>query len=93
MTPSILSSKRECYLTGKSYMLDRHHIFKGSRRNSSEKYGLWVYLDHEVHMKLHSHSKPYETAENDLKILGQKAFEKRSGTREQFMSIFGVNYL
>lgn len=90
---SLVSNERKCYATGVEVGLDRHHIFRGSRRNASEKHGLWVYLAHDVHMKLHDHTPPYETLENDLKAVAQKAFEDNGGTREDFMRIFGANYL
>lgn len=90
---SIIQTTKECYVTYRTDNLDRHHIFKGSRRKNAEKYGLWVYLNHNVHMALHDHLKPYETLENDLKPIAQKAFEEQLGTREEFMKIFGANYL
>ena len=93
MTDSIIQSEKRCYVSGAEYNLDSHHIFKGSRRNASEKHGLKVWLRHDIHMALHDHRKPYETLENDLKIIGQKAFEDNGGTREEFMSAFGANYL
>lgn len=68
-------------------------VFKGSRRKLSEKYGLKVWLRHDVHLDMHDHRKPYDTLENDLKKVAQKAFEKKVGTREEFMQIFGQNYL
>lgn len=68
-------------------------VFKASRRKLSEKHGMWVYLNHTVHMQMHDHTPPYETLENDLKLIGQQAFEDNGGTREKFMKIFGCNYL
>lgn len=68
-------------------------VFKASRRNQSERHGLWVWLRHDVHMALHDHRKPYETLENELKAVAQKAFEEKGGSREDFMKIFGCNYL
>lgn len=90
---SIISNERKCYLTGRTDNLDRHHCFKASRRKIAEEWGCWVYLNHEVHMKLHDHSKPFETAENDLKIVAQEAFEESVGDRELFRNIFGASYL
>lgn len=91
---SIISNEHRCYATGRmDCCLDRHHVFKGSRRNKSEEYGLWVYLAHDVHMAMHDHRKPYETLENDLKEVAQRAFEEKAGTREEFMRIFGASYL
>lgn len=69
------------------------NVFKASRRKAAERYGLWVWLRHDVHMKLHDHCPPYETLENDLKRVAQEAFEANGGTREEFMASFGCNYL
>lgn len=44
-------------------------------------------------MALHDHRKPYDGLENYLKEVGQRAFEKNGGTREEFMQAFGANYL
>lgn len=44
-------------------------------------------------MVMHDHRKPYETLENDLKAIGQQAFEDNGGSRDDFMAIFGANYL
>lgn len=93
MADSIIQSRRECYATGRTDNLDAHHVFKASRRKLSEKYGLKVWLNHSVHMQMHDHTPPYETLENDLKAIAQQAFEDNGGTREEFMEIFGANYL
>lgn len=69
------------------------NVFKASRRKAAEKYGLWVWLRHDVHMAMHDHRPPYETLENDLKRVAQRAFEANGGTREEFMASFGCNYL
>lgn len=90
---SIIQRDKRCYVSGSEYGLDSHHIFKGSRRKASENYGLKVWLRHDIHLDMHDHRKPYETLENELKVIGQQAFEDNGGTREEFMSIFGANYL
>lgn len=93
MSESIIQGERRCYATGRSDHLDRHHCFKSSRRKHAEKHGLWVWLNHEVHMAMHDHRAPYETLENELKVVAQRAFEESGGTREDFMRVFGANYI
>lgn len=93
MSESIMQSERICYATGATVGLDRHHCLKGSRRKKADEHGLWVWLRHDVHMKLHDHNPPYEKLEEALKIAAQRAFEENGGTREEFMAIFGCNYL
>lgn len=93
MADSIIQDERKCYVTGAEHPLDKHHIFKGSRRNTSEAVGAWVWLRHDVHMAMHDHCKPYETLENDLKVVAQQAFEDQGRTREEFRQYFGASYL
>ena len=90
---SIIQSDKRCYITGAEYGLDEHHVFKGSRRKASERYGLKVWLCHDIHMAMHDHRKPFDTLENDLKVIAQEMFEANGGTREEFMQAFGANYL
>lgn len=93
MADSIIQSEKKCYISGATSGLHLHHVFKGSRRKLSEKYGLKVWLRWDIHLDMHDGRKPYETLENELKIVGQQAFEDNGGTREEFMKIFGCNYL
>lgn len=93
MTASIIQQEKRCYVTGATTGLDAHHCFKSSRRKAAERYGLKVWLRHDVHMAMHDHMPPYETLENELKAVAQQAFEDRGGTRDDFMRIFGANYL
>lgn len=86
--------KRQCFVTGKEYgALDRHHCLHGWRRKKADQYGLWVWLDHDVHMKLHSHCAPYESLDDALKIAAQKVYEEQIGTRDDFIREFGCNYI
>lgn len=89
---SLLQTQKECYATGRIDALEKHHIFGGANRKFSEKYGLWVYLTHDYH------NEPPYGAHFDkqfgerLKRVAQKAFEKNH-SREEFMQIFGRNWL
>ncbi|QIB68239.1 hypothetical protein Ami103574_02445 [Aminipila butyrica] len=90
---SIMQSEKCCYITGNTIGLEEHHIFGGSNRKYSEKYGLKVWLRHDWH-----NEPPYGVHHNkdfmqQLHEVGQKAFEERWGSREEFRSIFGKSYL
>lgn len=69
-----------------------HHIFGGSNRDKSEAEGLKAYLclDHHVNGKEAVHNNAELMRE--LRQDGQRAFEK-THTREEFMRLFGKNYL
>ena len=79
---------RECYICGRTDWIERHHIFGGSRRKKSEKYGLTVDLCHYHHNGAH-HNKELNLF---LKRVGQTKFEK-THTRDEFREIFGKSYL
>lgn len=90
---SIMQDKKECYITGDIFGLELHHVFTGSNRKNSETYGLKVWLRHDWHNEppygVHFDSEFMER----LHIEGQMAFEKCCGSREDFVRIFGRNYL
>lgn len=93
MSKSILQDEKVCYISRRTHFLEKHHIFGAANRSLSEKYGLWVWLNH------HWHNEPPNGAHFNRQTMdylhrkGQLAFEKVHGTREDFMRIFGRNYL
>lgn len=91
MSKSILQGDtKECYVTGATYNLDKHHIYHGTaNRKLAEKYGCWVWLEHSVHMRLHDKDKELDRR---LQRECQNAFENNH-TREEFRKIFGKSYL
>lgn len=99
---SILHNKEDrtcflCMLLDDNYnphiLLHEHHIFNGDpNRSHSEEHGLKVYLclyHHETgKVAVHTCKETRELLEK----IGQRAFEE-THTREEFMEIFGENYL
>lgn len=91
-------TEKRCWLCGRDGSwepLDRHHIFGGTYRKKSEKYGLVVYL---CHRTCHIFGK--KAAHNcagtmlALKQYGQKkAMQEQGWTTEDFIREFGKNYL
>lgn len=77
-----------CYVCG-SNATDAHHVFNGSNRKKSTKYGYIINLCRECHDDLHFH--------NPQKYLYIKqAYQRRyelTHTREQFRQEFGKSYL
>lgn len=92
MSKSIISNEHKCYICGTDYNIHKHHIYAGSRRKTSEKYGCWVYLcanhhnmsNDSVHMNKHMDLK--------LREYCQTIFEKKYPDKD-FLKIFGINYL
>lgn len=89
---------RTCWLCGRNGNedpLDKHHIFGGSNRDKSEKYGLWVPL---CHHRCHQfgRSAVHRNAETMQKLheYGQQlAMERFGWSIEEFRAVFGRNYL
>jgi hypothetical protein len=90
---SVLQTDKVCYLCGRTFGLEKHHIFGGvANRKLSERYGLWVWL---CGTRCHrgTDGAQYDPEKNMmLKRDAQYAFE-RTHTRAEWMKIFGKNYL
>lgn len=90
--------QRYCFLCGRNGQddrLERHHIFGGSNRNLSERYGLVADLCGE---RCHRTGRDSVHQNGEIaKMLhryGQrKAMEENNWTIEQFRKVFGMNYL
>ena len=91
---SILGSRKGmCYLCGRYGSTEEHHIFGGPNRTLSEQYGLKVYLCLECHQFGKHAVHKDQAVMNDIHKQGQEAFENQLRSRQQFMQIFGRNYL
>lgn len=82
---------KKCYLTGRTDSLDKHHCMNGPFRKKAEAFGLWIFLQHDVHMKLHQTPQGQKVA-IWLKQQAQEAFERKYG-HEKWMKEFKKNYL
>lgn len=98
MESIIQKDKTHCFICGMNSNfepLDEHHVFGGANRKKSEKYGLKVYLHHSsCHIfgknSVHVNAK----VDRAVKRIAQKRAMKHYGwTTEQFIEIFGKNYL
>lgn len=91
---SIIQTNKECYITGCTTGLHEHHIFAGhGRRKLSEKYGLKIWLIPELHDMDNNGVQYNRELDLLIKKVGQMAFEEKHGSREDFIRIFGRNYL
>lgn len=78
MTKSIMQDKRECYISGFSTNLARHHIYGGGRRQLSDIWGCWVWLRADWHNMADYgvHGKDGHALDMRLKRECQKRFEE-----------------
>ena len=92
---SILQDKKECYATGSTYNLHKHHIYLGiGKRRISDNNGFWVWLTgiyHNQDKTLGVHFDNIELKER-LQRECQAKFEE-THSREEFMKLIGRNYL
>ena len=89
---------RECFLCGRNGRgdrLERHHIFGGSNRKHSEKYGLVVDLCGE-----RCHRNGEYSAHRNAEVAAylhrygqEKAMKEQGWTVEQFRDRFGKSYI
>lgn len=89
MTESILQTEKECFITGGQINLDQHHIYGGPLRDKSDAWGCWVWIRHDIHMKLHDSDPEMKKM---LKRICQERFEELYG-HEKYMNVFGKSYL
>lgn len=81
-----------CYFTGTA-PVERHHIWGGSNRKNSEKYGFVIPLRPDLHPNGAQAGKNAVEIDLELKQMAQEYFEKYYGTREDFRRIFGKSVL
>lgn len=94
MSKSILQESKQCYITGQTVPLHRHHIFAGSRRKISEREGFWVYLAPWLHNGSEQGVHGRDGHELDLRLKQecQAAYEKEH-SRQEWMALMRKNYL
>lgn len=82
------------YLSGRTDWIEVHHVFGGTNRKLSEKYGLCVYLTHDEHNEppngVHFNREIRERLQAQIQ---QAAMDRYGWTVEDFIKIFGRNYL
>lgn len=86
-------TKGQRFICGKAGETERHHIYGSANRKYSEQYGLTVYLCPECHRVSETAVHRNKEVRKTLQRIGQRAFENKCGSRQEFIKIFGKNYL
>lgn len=90
---SILQDTKECYVTGATSGLHKHHIYFGNPgRKISEENGFWVWLRWDWHNGADYGVHSNRVLDLKLKRECQEEFEK-THSREAFIRLIGKNYL
>lgn len=79
-----------CYICGRYAPLDRHHIFEGTKRKVSEKYGLVIHICRDCHTAVHLHPKEYEWLKKEAQV---KAMLDNGWSTDEFIERFGKSYV
>lgn len=91
---SVFTDNMDCCIFTGSYDIERHHIFGGSNRKLSEKYGFVVPLRYDLHPNGARVNPKYgQAVDTKLKRMAQEYFEANYGSREDFRQLFGRSYL
>ena len=94
MKKSIIQDEKECYVCHTIRCLEKHHVFNGTAsRKKSDHDGLTIWLCNRHHTG--SNYSVHQNQELDLLIKkrGQLAWERKYGTREEFLKRYGKNYM
>ena len=88
----IVDDMSQCLICGRPYPEEHHCIFGYGNRDLSDDYGLVIPLCHEHHR---GNTGVHQNRDMDLgiKAMAQRAFEKKVGSRDDWMRLFGRNYL
>lgn len=90
---SILQVDDKCFLCGKAFGTETHHIFGGPNRRLSDADGLTVRLCRYCHDMVHFDAELSYPLNKALHEAGQRAYEHAGHTREEFLERYGRNYL
>lgn len=92
MWSAFTDDMNHCFFTHDG-TVERHHIYGGSRKKQSEKYGYIVPLRPDLHPNGVYAGKDAKRIDSYLKEMAQRDFEEHYGSRMDFIKIFGKSYL
>lgn len=80
----------ECAICGRSGYMDIHHVFGGTARQMSEKYGATVMLCPDCHRSYHAHPAAYRWLREKTQA---KVMFMQNWDLDEWMAHFHKNYL
>lgn len=84
--------KSRCYACGANCETDEHHIFQGSNRADSDKYGLTVYLCRVCHRRAHEHPIEFESTYHLKRLAQMSAMSVYHWTVDKWRKLFRKDY-
>lgn len=93
MKSIIQTDTDKCFICGKAYGSEWHHVFGGNpNRRFSEEDGLKIRVCRSCHAEIHEGPNT-EALQRALHKLGQEKYEAQIGTHEEFVKRYGRNWL
>ena len=91
---SIIQDNKECFMTGDTSNLHKHHIYFGANRKVSEEYGFWCWLRWDCHIANSPNPTPHNDRQTDLNLKRycQSLYEEKH-SREEFIKLIGRSYI
>lgn len=83
--------QRRCFICGKYTATDTHHVFQGSNRAASDRYGLTVRLCRKCHAYIHENPQS-ETAVKLKDHAQREAMERYGWSLDEWRERFGKDY-
>ena len=90
MSKSVISNEKKCLVCDTTLDLHKHHIFYGSNRQNSEKYGCWCYLCAKHHNMSNAGVHFDPVFDRRLKEVCQMQL---GWSQEEFIRVFGRSYI
>ena len=90
---SVFTENMDCCIYTGSYIVERHHIFGGSNRKKSEKYGFVVPIRPDYRPNGVNFNRKNGDIDTKLKTMAQTYYEEHIGSREEFRKEFGKSWL
>ena len=85
---------RQCHICGSTQWIERHHVFGGSNRKNSERYGLVADLSHFCHNEPpdgeHFNRENRERLQAEFQ---RRAMLENGWTAEDFRAVFHKSYI
>lgn len=85
----IYTNKNVCWKCGKHGPTSEHHLLDGADRGAADRHGLFVYLCFSCHRSAHDDPE----VQREMQEYGQRVFEEKIGTREDFLKDFLKSYI
>lgn len=85
----IFKTSRFCEICG-AQACDIHHVFGGTARQISDKYGATVFICRKCHDDIHRHPLKYEWLKQETQ---KKVMESHNWDLDDWFNVFHKNYL